>query len=825
MPCEQGWAIKKRNHNELEWLPDCLTVPVANLWQDLRHAFRALRRGPGLTAAAVILLALGIGANSAVFSVVHAVLLDPVPYRDPARLVQIQRRATHNNISLPEFQFWKQNAASYSSVAAAGPGVGDALLDAGSSFAWIKAGQVSDGYLETLGIEPALGREFTPDEARRGGPQALILSDGLWRRMFSADPNVLGRSVTMGRTRYTIVGILPQGLWLDFSPDALSPLQPSGTVGDTGANTMMIARLKPGISIQQAEREQADLTGRYLASLIDPPQDYRGLTTVSYTASLNTPEVRTNLLFLAGAAGLLLLIACSNLAGLLIARMASRSREFAVRLALGGSTARLLRQSLLENLLLSLVGGLAGLLAASWLIEGLRVLKPYALHTATALGVDPPVLWFTFAVSLITCVLFSIGPLFSASRTDISSNLKSVRQGSGGRAFGRGILVIGQVAFTVTLLVCATLLIQTLYRLHRQELGFSPQGLVTFHTPNSAVNGFETAMLDRLKTLPGVRGAAGANALPLVGFNNFPTQREGHPEQSIGAMEIRRISLGYFETMGTRLLNGRAFSAVDTAASQLVILVNETLARQWWGEGNPLGDNVVIGQFKGNYLGPKDASPSRRVVGIVADTRRRDLKEPPRATVYIPADQSVDGPGSGGGVNWVLRGNFAPGFAQRLRQAVAEVDPRLRVDLIRTMDDVIASSTAASRFDAWLFGIFAGVALLLTIAGIYGLLAFSVARRTYEIGTRMALGASRAHVIAMILRQSGMLVAIGLAAGMAAGAEAARSLGDLLFSVRPADPPNYILVALVLLASGLLAAFLPARRAASVDPMVALRSE
>jgi predicted permease len=387
------------------------------------------------------------------------------------------------------------------------------------------------------------------------------------------------------------------------------------------------------------------------------------------------------------------------------------------------------------------------------------------------------------------------------------------------------------VALTVTLLVSAALLIQTLYRLHQQELGFSPHGLTTFRTPLSparrdnatAIRQYEAAMLERLKALPGVSSAAAVNELPLDGFYNYPTQRDGHPEQSIGGMEIRRVSPELFETMGIRVLKGRPLLAPDRDGAPPVMLVNEALARQWWAGGNPLGDRVAIGRYKGKDLeNVRSVEPAREVVGVVADTKRTDMKEAPRATVYIPAEQSA---WMGGDMNWVLRGSFGPGFAEQLRQAVAEIDPRQRVDRIKTMDEIVASSTADSRFDAWLFGIFAAVALVLTAAGIYGLLAFSVARRSQEIGTRMALGASHGAVIRLILTQGLALIVIGLAVGLAGAAVVARSLSSLLFQVRPADPFSYFVVAAVLLAVGLFASYLPARRAANVDPMVALRSE
>ncbi len=791
-----------------------------DLAQDLRYAFRTLRRSLGFTAAAVVLLALGIGANTAVFSVVHAALLRPLPYPQPDRLVRILRGAEESDVSLPEYQFWKQHASAFASAAGCDEGVRDISLDTGTAFEWIKVTRVTQDFLKTLGVAPALGREFNAEETRQGGPQGIILSDSLWRRMFGGDPEVLGRSVTLGKTSYTVTGVLPRDFWFSPIPDALLPLQPSGTVSDTGTNTEMIARLKPNVSLAQAEAETAALTNAY-RSTVSMPAGYRGLTPVSYRAYLNG-EVRTNLLLLAGAVGLLLLIACSNLASLLLARVASRGKEIAVRLALGSSTRRLLRQSLAESLLLSAAGGLAGLLVASWLLYGLLALAPFSLHTAGAIGLDRPVLWFTFAVAVGTGLLFSLAPLAASSRMEISEALKSGGGAHSGRTKTRSLLVAGQVAFTVTLLVSAVLLIQTLYRLHGQELGFSPQGLMTFWTAPAATRNLEAAMLERLKTLPGVQSAAAVNALPLDGWNNFPTERDGHPEQSIGGMEIRRVSPEYFEIMGIRVLRGRPFFSTDGSAAPPVILVNETLARRWWGQGDPLGDRIAIGRFRGKELASRDAEPIRQVVGVVADTRLRNVKEPARATVYVPAEQSA---WMGGGMSWVVRGDFPPGFAERLRTAVAEVDPRLRVDRVRSMEDIVSASTATSRFDAWLFGILAGVALLLTAAGIYGLLAFSVARRTREIGLRMALGASRGRVIRQILQQGLGLIAIGLAAGLAGAVAVARLLASLLFHVGPADPFSYLAVAVLLLAVGLAASYLPARRAARVDPMVALRQD
>ena len=377
----------------------------------------------------------------------------------------------------------------------------------------------------------------------------------------------------------------------------------------------------------------------------------------------------------------------------------------------------------------------------------------------------------------------------------------------------------------MALSISAALLIQSLYRLHQEKLGFSPKGAMTFWTPASLerrgkpeeFRKFYAAVMDRLRAMPGVRSVAAVNTLPLTGPNNFPTQREGHPEQSIGGMEIRAVTPDYFRTIGTRVLRGRAFTEEDKAGAAPVMLVSESLAARWWGRANPIGDHVVIGLFQGQRL--TDDSP-REVVGVVEDTKRLNLKEPFQPTVYVPAVQWTPG-----NISWVLRGDFGPGFADELRQAIKEIDPRQRVERIQTLEAAVASSTADSRFDAWLFGLFATLALALTSIGIYGMLSFSVARQTHEIGTRIALGATPARVLRLVLKQGAAPVAIGMIAGVAAAFALTRPLSNLLFHVRPTDWPPYAVVPSLVMAIGILASYLPAHRAARVDPLIALRSE
>ena len=641
-------------------------------------------------------------------------------------------------------------------------------------------------------------------------------------------PAVLGRAVALDDTSFVVVGVLPRSFWFPQSADSFVALRPSGGLDDRGFNTEMIARIRPGIDIRQASAEMPTVTQGIRREHPDLfKSDYRGLELAPYQDSL-VGDSRLNLLLMFGAVGLLLLIACANLASLLLARLAMRRKEIAMRLALGSGRGRLLRQFLVENILLTLAGGLAGLAVARVLLDSLVAAIPFELPSAAPIALDGPVLAFTLAVACATGLAFSMAPILTASRLDLQEALKSGgRTGGGARQGARNILVVSEVAISVMLLVSAGLLIQSLYRMHQERLGFTAQGLTTFTTPfaterrrNAAEQWqYQSTLLQRFQALPGVSGAAGVNVLPLTGHANMPTQREGHPENSIGGMEVRYVTPSYFAVMGIAMRRGRGFQSTDTASSPPVILVNEAVARQWWPDGDPLGERVVIGRFQGRDFG----TPTPRiVVGVVADTKGEFLKSPPRPTVYLPASQLTDARGS---MTWVLRGRLPAGFAAQLRRAVDEIDSRQRIGTIRSMEQIVDATTASSRFDAWLFAFLAGLALALTAVGVYGVLSFSVARRANEIGTRMALGATPAAVLHMILRQGLALIAIGLVLGMAGAWAATRSLSTLLYGVRASDPASFLTVAALLLGVGLLASYLPARRATKVDPMVALREE
>jgi predicted permease len=801
---------------------------LTDVWQDLRYALRLFSRQPGFTAAAVLSLALGIGVNTTMFTVVYGVLLRGLPYPDADRLVRLVQAHNGGDVTMREYEFMKEHGRAFTSVAAYRGG-GERRIGLPEDRNWISTVVITTDFLRTLGVQPQIGREFNAEETRVGGPSAVLLSDAVWRNSFSADPQILGRAITLNDTSALVVGVLPAEFWFPQPADAVLPLRPTGSLSDTGTNTQIIARLQDAAGMAQAQADVASMTEQLReAAQGNVARNYRGLAILAYRDWL-VGDVRLNLLLLFFATGVLLLIACGNLALLLLTRFAARARELAVRTALGSSRRRMLAQLLTENLVLTAMGAAAGVTAAHALIRIFVAVMPFTLPTSTPVGVNGIVLAFTVATAIVTAVFVTLVPFLGSRQLSLSLSLRSEGKnvGSGAvRARTRNMFIVGEVALSTTLLVAAGLLIQTLYRTTREPLGFVPEHVLTFETPFAPERmrnpsdrlSFTRLLIERFEQTPGVIAVAATNLLPLSGRSNLPTQRDGHPEHSIGGMEVRAVTANYFAVMGMPVRRGRSIGAGDADGVAPVGVINETLARAWWPEGAALGDRLTIGRFQGKEL-LKDVS--REVIGIVGDTKAMTLQAAPRPTVFVPMTAAFGSPT----LAWVLKTDGSRALAENIRAAVAAVDRGQRITRLRMMDEIVASASATPRFNASLFGIFAGVALVLTIVGLYGVLSFLVAQRRQEIGTRMALGASRGDVLRTFVRQGLSLTAIGLSLGLLGALFVARWLSTLLFAVPPNDPASFAVVAVLVLGVGCAASYIPARRAATIDPLIAMRYE
>ena len=800
----------------------------ANLSQDLRYAMRALLRQPGFTAAAVLSLALGIGVNTAMFTVIYGVLLRGLPYPAADRLVRIVQTQAGGEVTMGEYEFVRENAQSLAAVSAY-RGVGDVRVGAAEQQNWAPAVAVSLDFLRTLGIPPQLGREFTVEEAAPGGPPVAMIGDAVWRNVFGADPQILGRPVLLNGEPTTIVGILPRHFWFHQPIDVAVPLRNTGGLGDRGTNTQVIARLRAGVSLPQAQADVFAMTERIrqLAGA-DLPRSYRGLTLIHFQDWL-VGDVRVNLLLLFAATGVLLLIACGNVALLLLTRFAARVRELAVRIAIGSSRGRIFAHFLTEHVLLAVLGAAAGVAAAHALLRVFLALIPFNLPASAGIAVNAAALAFSIAAALAMAVVVTLVPFLGSRRIDFGIVLRSEgRQASVGavRVRTRHLFIVGEVALASTLLVAAGLLIQSLHRTTQQQLGFVPDRLLTFETPFTperqknpdARLAFTRQLLERLKATPGVAGVAVANRLPLTSQSNLPTERDGHPEHSIGGMEVRAVTDDYFSVMGIPLVRGRGISSQDVAAGAAVAVISARVADIWWPDRNAIGDRLTIGRFRGKVLLD---DVSREVIGVAGDTKWVGLQAPPHPTVYVPVSSRF----GSAATTWIVKTDGSGDIAASVRAAVAQVDPAQRVQRLRPMTDIVASAAATPRFNASLFSVFAGVALALTIVGLYGVLSCVVAQRTPEIGTRMALGASRGDILLAVVREGLTLTVVGLAFGLVAALGATRWLSTLLFGVAATDPISFGGVAVLVVAVGCAASYIPARRATAIDPLAAIRSE
>lgn len=821
---------------------------VENLLQDIRYASRTLRRSPGFAATAILALALGIGANTAIFSVVNAVLLQPLPYPQPDRLVQLDRSFPDGSIgtaSITDFMVWRNQPRLFEAVTAydfAGPGIN---LTGGDNPEQVKGIHASARYFAVFGAPIAIGRTFTQDEDRPGGPHVVVISNGLWRSRFGGNPDIIGKTISVGGDPYEVIGVLGRNFASDPAADLWLPLQADPNSTDQAHYLLVAARLRPGVTVSQAQAAMklaAQAFRRKFAGspLIDPRESATALSLRDTVVS----NVRPALLILLGAVGFVLLIACANVANLLLARATLRRREIAIRAALGAGRRRIIGQLLTESVMLSLAGGALGLMLGYFGVRGLLAINPGNIprigQNGSAVSLDWRVLVFTLLIAVLTGILFGLIPAFTASRTDLNVTLKesSSRSGSGFRQNkARSILVVTETALALILLVGAALLIRTFADLRSVNPGFDPHNVLTLEMSLSGTRFAKTAGVaeavreaeQRVGTLPEVAALAATCCLPLEGGVDLPFTIDGHaPKDSPynGDEQWRDVSSGYFDVFHIPLLRGRLFNDRDSAGSDPVVLIDQAMAKKYWPKGDAIGSHITIGRG----LGPEFEDPSRQVVGIVADLRDQGLNSDPSPMMYIPIAQVPDGMTAFANrivpITWVIRTKVAPySLNAEIQSELRTATHGLPVAHVRSMEDVVVQSTARTDFNTTLLSIFAGVALLLAAIGIFGLMTYSVQQRTREIGIRMALGASPENVRKMVVLQGMRLASIGVVIGVAAALALTRLMADLIFGVKTWDPLVFISVAILLSAVSWFATYIPARRASRVDPMVALRYE
>jgi len=823
---------------------------MENLIADLRHSMRVFRKSPGFTAIAVAALALGIGANTAIFSVINQVLLKPLPYPESDRLMQLGRLypgGVGNSTSIPKFNTWKKNDV-FEAITAydfAGPGMNIGGRDRPEQ---VKGIHVSADYFRVFGAAPAIGRTFTAQEDLPGGPKVAVLSYTLWKDRFAADPGLVGRSIDIGGEPATVVGIMPAAFESDPPADIFIPLQADPNSVNQGHYLLVAGRLKPSVTLAAA-KAQMKVVGERFRQANPEWMDKTESVSVIPLQEAEVGDVRPALLILLGAVGFVLLIACANVANLQLARASTRQREMAIRTAIGANRTRIVRQLLTESVVLALAGGVCGFILGAWGVRVLLAIAPGniprisdAAHTATLVSaLDWRVLSFTLGISLATGILFGLFPAVHVSRLDVNTSLKdtSGRAGTGrhqNRA--RGVLVVSEIALALVLLVCAALMIRTFVGLRAVNPGFDPHNVLTLQTSLSAGRYATTAQVDnlirqmapRLESLPGVQSAATALMLPIEGGVDLPFNIEGKPpgkgDKYNGNEQWRSVSAHYFSAFKIPLMRGRAFTEHDIGQSARVVIINQTMAKKYWPKQDPIGSRITIG--KG--LGPDFDEPAREIVGIAGNVREHGLTDADQGVMYVPDGQVSNGLTQLANkvlpLSWIVRTSMEPkALTAAIQHEFLAFDGQLPVSKIRTMEQVIAEATARQNFNMLLLTIFAATALLLAAIGIYGLMAYSVEQRTQEIGIRIALGAGSHDMLRLVIVQGLRLAGIGMAIGLAAAFGLTRLLSSLLFGVKTTDPMAFGVVVATLAAVAGIATYIPARRATRIDPVIALRYE
>ncbi|HEX6058013.1 MAG TPA: ABC transporter permease [Gemmatimonadaceae bacterium] len=818
-----------RDARGLVWLRDAL--------RDARQAARSLFRDPGFAAAAIVTLALGVGASTAIFSAVYGVLLRPLPYEDPDRLVRFigttETRNGRGTLSFPDVLDWRDGTSSFTGVAAYDEW--SATIGGDEAPERIDGASVTSGFFDVLGATPALGRFFLPREDDAGHDPAVVLSHALWQRRYGADPNVIGRMLRVGTVDYRIVGVAgaafedPGLSGPSFDAPALWRVSPPyfdpASVPRGARSFTAIGRLRPGIALERARKEVSTIAARLAAEY--PSQNAgHGVELVPLKEQITAPS-RPALLMLLGATGLLVLLACANVANLLVARGAARERELALRAALGAERSRLVRQLLAESALLAIAGGALGVAIAAWASPVLVSLAGDTLARAARVRLDGGVLAFAAAATMLTALVFGLAPALHASLVEPQAALKDGARGTTGgttRRF-RDVLVAAEVAIAVVLLVVSGLLLRSLWTLQRVEPGFTASRVLTlvvdppgatYDDDSAAVRLYER-LEARLAELPGVERVGVADILPMSGsFNGMRIDLPDRPAPPHGerpSVETRVVTPGFFSAVGIPLVRGRGFTRDDGVGAPEVAIVDEATAARFWPGDDPIGQTIIVFD-----------STRWRIVGVVGDVRHFALDQPPEPTLYLPRARAQQWATASGVIT--VRGSASPSsLVEPARRAIRSIDPGIAVSRARPLADVVGETVVPQRLRALLLAIFAAIAFVVGAIGIYGVVAHGVSRRLPELGIRIALGADRRDVLGLVMRQGLAPVAVGLGIGLLAAAGTARLVASLLFGVSSSDPTTFVVVVLGLGAAAIVAAYLPARRALRVDPMTALRAD
>ncbi|MGB7022174.1 MAG: ABC transporter permease [Candidatus Acidiferrales bacterium] len=827
-------ALREASHESWGW------SWLEHLAQDLRFALRMLRKNPGFAAVAILTLALGIGANTAIFSIIDAIFLRPLPYPNAQQIYLVARTGNAyggESISPAIFAAWHQQQEKIFKHLTVVQGMGDSTLMVSGGPSRVPSIAISTDFLTMVGIHPLLGRDFRPEEGVVGGPNVVMLGNSLWRSEFGADPNAVGRSVTLNGKPYTIVGVLPAGFTdPTFRPTNAQlwfPAQvPAASNDPSNGGRLCFGALKPGVSVAEAE---AALT----PALSDLRREFPKMFMQHERAHLIPLREMLNqwagaaVLLLFGAVGLVLLIACVNVANLTLARSATRQREMAVRTVIGASRGRIVRQLLAESILLAVLGGVLGIAACYASFQFIVTLVPASLPHVGAFGIDVGVLLFAFALSMATGIAFGLVPAVGASRVDLSGSLKESGAQAGARATGglRHFLAASEIAISLVLLIGAALALESLARLTMVKPGFDTQNVLTFavslpsqkYDTAAKRTAFFDQAISRVSAIPGVEQAAMIDTLPLREGSDILFSIEGGTGVAPAAQpldaEIRIVSPDYFRALRIPLISGREFTAADNASGAPVVVINQMMARMFWPGKDPIGQQIWIGK----PMGPAQSEPApRRVIGIVGDVRESTLGDMPGQGMFIPYTQTKWNDSA----SFLLRTRAAAALSlPEIRSALHDVDPGEPLTHVESMEQVVSGSLNDWRFHAILLGIFGALAVVIAAVGVYGVISYSVAQRTHEIGIRLALGAQRRSVLRLVVGQGLKLACIGIVIGIAAAFALTRLMSSLLFGVSATDPLTFAGMAILLVLVAMLACYIPARRAMRVDPMIALRYE